>query len=82
MRLPAAANFAMEPVGVDLLNAYVTKMHQATHHDTTVYPAFLKVMNLMATPTSLFHPKLLWRVLRGKPRAQTVTPIGEPEMAY
>lgn len=36
----------------------------------------------MTTPASLFHPKILWRVLWGKPRAQTITPIGEPEMAY
>lgn len=71
-----------KPAGIDLLNAYVTKVHLATHHDTTVYLAFLKVMNLMATPTSLFHPKILWRVLWGKPRTQTVAPIGKPEMAY
>ncbi|MEZ4864248.1 MAG: hypothetical protein R3C14_23245 [Caldilineaceae bacterium] len=71
-----------KPAGVDLLNAYVAKVHQATHHDPTVYLAFLKVMNLMAAPTSLFHPRILWRVLRGKPHAQMVTPLPEPEMAY
>ena len=71
-----------KPMGVDLLNIYVTKVHQATHHDTTVYTAFLKVMNLMATPVSLFHPKILWRVLWGKPGSQALTPTHEPEMAY
>jgi len=71
-----------KPAGIDLLNAYVTKVHQATHYDTTVYMAFLKVMNLMATPMSLFHPKILWRVLWSKPRAQTVAPMREPEVAY
>ena len=68
------------PAGVALLNAYVSKVHQATHHDTMVYLAFLKVINLMATPTSLFHPKILWRVLWSKPRTQTLRSIGEAEM--
>ena len=71
-----------KPVGVDLLNAYVTKVHRATHVDTTVYKAFLKVINLMAMPTSLFHPQIVWRVLWGKPHAQVKTPIGKPELVY
>lgn len=71
-----------KPFGADLLNAYVTKVHQATHHDTMVYAAFLRVMNLMDTPTSLFHPRILWRVLRGQPNVPTATPMGEPEPVY
>lgn len=71
-----------KPAGVDLINGYVAKVHQATHHDTEVYTAFLKVMNLMAAPTSLFHPKILWRVLWGRRRVQTPTVAPEPEMAY
>lgn len=70
-----------KPAGVDLINAYVTKVHQATHHDTAVYTAFLKVMNLMAAPTSLFHPKILWRVL-WRNRKTTSVLVREPEMAY
>lgn len=71
-----------KPAGVDLINAYVTKVHQATHYDTEVYTAFLKVMNLMAAPTSLFHPKILWRVLWGRRSVQTPTVAPEPEMVY
>lgn len=71
-----------KPAGVDLINAYVAKVHQATHHDTEVYTAFLKVMNLMAAPTSLFHPKLLWRVLWGRRRVPMPTVVAEPEMVY
>ncbi len=71
-----------KPAGIALLNAYVPKVHQATHDDPTVYAAFLKVINLMATPMSLFHPNILWRVLWRKPRTQMVTPMHEPEMAY
>lgn len=50
--------------GTDLINAYVTKVQRATHKDPAVYSAFLEVMNLMQPPTSLFRPKVLWRVLR------------------
>jgi len=50
---------------VDFINAYVTKVHRATHHDPVVQKEFLKVMNLMQPPSSLFHPKVLVRVLRG-----------------
>jgi 2-polyprenyl-6-methoxyphenol hydroxylase-like FAD-dependent oxidoreductase len=48
--------------GTDLLNAYVALVHQATHTDSVVYGAFIKVMNLLAPPSYLFHPKILWRV--------------------
>ena len=54
-----------KPFGTDLINRYVTKVHRATLHDEVVGLAFLKVMNLMAPPPSLFHPKILWRVLWG-----------------
>ncbi len=51
-----------------MVNGYVTLVHRATHHDPVVYDAFLKVMNLMQPPTSLMHPKLIWRVLRNARR--------------
>lgn len=52
--------------GTDLINAYVAKVHRATLHDETVGKAFLKVMNLMAPPTSLFQPGVMRRVLLSK----------------
>ena len=60
--------------GTDLINAYVARVHRATHHDPVVYGAFLKVMNLMAPPTSLFRPHLLWRVLRPGSQARSASP--------
>ena len=54
-----------KPPMTDLTNAYLAKVHRATQHDTVVYSQFLKVMNLMAPPTSLMHPKIVWRVLLG-----------------
>ena len=53
-----------KPPMMDFLNAYVAKVHQATHRDSVVYAAFLRVMNLMAPPTSLMSPGIFGRVLR------------------
>jgi hypothetical protein len=39
-------------------------VHRATHRDLVVYDAFLKVMNLLAPPASLFAPPIVLRVLR------------------
>ena len=52
-----------KPPFMDLLNAYVEKVHRATHRDPVVYAQFLRVMNLMEAPTSLMAPGILWRVL-------------------
>jgi 2-polyprenyl-6-methoxyphenol hydroxylase-like FAD-dependent oxidoreductase len=56
-----------KPAGIDFINQYVAKVHRATLHDEVVGRAFLKVMNLMEPPTSLFYPRILWRVLRPRP---------------
>lgn len=52
-----------KPPLMDLLNAYVEKVHKATQHDPVVYAQFLRVMNLMEPPTSLMMPGIMWRVL-------------------
>lgn len=59
-----------KPLGTDLINAYGTLVQQATHHDAVIYEAFLKVMNLMLPPSSLFHPRIIWRVWRATQRQQ------------
>ncbi len=58
-------------LGTDSINSYVERVHKATHNDPVVYGAFLQVMNLKKSPASLFHPKIIWRVLRNKPSVQT-----------
>jgi 2-polyprenyl-6-methoxyphenol hydroxylase-like FAD-dependent oxidoreductase len=63
-----------KPAGTDFINRYVAKVHRATLHDEVVGEAFLKVMNLMAPPPSLFHPRIVWRVLRPKRSIQTAVP--------
>jgi 2-polyprenyl-6-methoxyphenol hydroxylase-like FAD-dependent oxidoreductase len=76
-----AETAGQKPAGVDLINRYVNRVHRASHHDPVVYTAFLKVMNLMAAPTSLFHPRILWRVLRGGgERNPQTAPMPKPQM--
>ncbi len=53
----------VRPRGTALINAYVAQVHRAVHHDPVVFLAFLKVMNLIEPPTSLFHPNIVRRVL-------------------
>ena len=64
-----------KPAGIDFINRYGSRVQRATLHDEVVGEAFLKVMSLMAPPTSLFHPRILWRVLRGRP-SQTKKVMG------
>lgn len=52
-----------KPFATDQINAYVARVHKATHHDPVVYKQFLKVMNLIAPATSLMHPRIARRVL-------------------
>ena len=54
------------PPGIKLINKYVAQIHRATLKDEVVCEAFLKVMGLLKSPSTLFHPKILWRVLRAK----------------
>ena len=51
-----------KPPFTDLINAYVEKVHKATQRDPVVYAQFLRVMSLMAAPTSLMSPRIMWRV--------------------
>jgi hypothetical protein len=52
-----------KPAGVDFINKYISRVHRATLKDPVVCDAFLRVMSLLKAPTSLFHPRILWRVM-------------------
>jgi 2-polyprenyl-6-methoxyphenol hydroxylase-like FAD-dependent oxidoreductase len=55
-----------KPFGVEILNHYVKRLHQATLCDRVVGDAFFKVMNLMTPLSTLFHPQIVWRVLMAR----------------
>jgi 2-polyprenyl-6-methoxyphenol hydroxylase-like FAD-dependent oxidoreductase len=44
---------------------YIGKLHVAARHDAVLSVAFLQVVNMMAPATSLLHPRMALRVLRG-----------------
>jgi 2-polyprenyl-6-methoxyphenol hydroxylase-like FAD-dependent oxidoreductase len=52
------------PPGTNLINRYVALVHRATQRDPVIYRQFLKVMHLIAQPTSLMQPHIMLRVLR------------------
>jgi 2-polyprenyl-6-methoxyphenol hydroxylase-like FAD-dependent oxidoreductase len=54
------------PAAINLINKYVAQIHKATTKDEVVCAAFLKVMGLLKPPALLFHPAILWRVLKAK----------------
>ncbi|MFN2196285.1 MAG: FAD-dependent oxidoreductase [Anaerolineales bacterium] len=47
------------------LNWYLGKLHQAAHNDAEVSIAFLKVINMIAPPPSILHPRIVLRVIKG-----------------
>jgi hypothetical protein len=68
--------------GTDLINYYTARVHRVMAEDTVVAVQFLRVMNLLALPTSLFHPRLLWRILRprfrnGRQEQETLLGAGQ-----
>jgi DNA-binding CsgD family transcriptional regulator len=53
---------------VRFLNWYIGKLHIAAHTDAQVSITFLKVINMIAPPASILHPRILWRVMKGNLR--------------
>jgi hypothetical protein len=49
---------------VRFLNWYIGRVHNAAHHDARVSIAFLKVINMVAPPSSILHPGIVWRVIK------------------
>jgi flavin-dependent dehydrogenase len=56
-------------IGV-FMNWYIDKLHIAAHSDASLSVAFLRVVNMIAPPPSILHPRIALRVLRGNLRAR------------
>lgn len=70
--------------GVDFINWYMTFVHRTAQRDEEVQRCFLLAMNMMAPPTIMFRPNILWRVLKHhltRRRQPPLTPAGQPATA-
>jgi 2-polyprenyl-6-methoxyphenol hydroxylase-like FAD-dependent oxidoreductase len=62
------------PLAVRLVNAYIARLQRAATHDPKVSVAFIRVINLVAAPASLFLPWIVLRVIFGGGRRAEVDP--------
>ncbi|MBX3634280.1 MAG: monooxygenase [Rubrivivax sp.] len=62
------------PFPVRLVNAYLARLQRLAVHDAVLAGAFLRVVQMLAPPASLFAPALAWRVWRGVRRAPAAAP--------
>jgi 2-polyprenyl-6-methoxyphenol hydroxylase-like FAD-dependent oxidoreductase len=51
---------------VRFLNWYIGKLHLAAHDDAQVSIAFLKVINMIAPPPTILHPRIALRVAKAR----------------
>jgi 2-polyprenyl-6-methoxyphenol hydroxylase-like FAD-dependent oxidoreductase len=51
------------PRGLEVGNRYVAMVHRAVTRDARVYGQFLRVLNLLDSPNTLFRPSIIARVL-------------------
>ena len=52
------------PLGFAISGRYLERLHVVAAEDRVVCRAFMEVLNLLASPTSLLSPPIAWRVLR------------------
>ena len=50
--------------GTRFINAYVEQIHKLSHHDEAVCKAFFMVTHMLKQPISLFHPSIIWKVVK------------------
>lgn len=62
------------PFPMRWINAYVARVQRVAASDAHVAGAFVKVMHMVAAPSSLFASGVLWRVMRSRSRPAT-TPL-------
>ncbi len=69
LRFPQLAG--CRPPGLKLLQAYCGRVFRLCGHDRAVYRRFIQVLQMVSGPWVLFHPRVLWAVLRhgDRPRA-------------
>jgi hypothetical protein len=69
------------PLILRLSNTYVERLLRVAEHDPVVATAFNDVCDLLAPPTEVMRPRILWRVLRGNLR-RPPRPRSEPHIRH
>jgi 2-polyprenyl-6-methoxyphenol hydroxylase-like FAD-dependent oxidoreductase len=69
------------PFGIKLNHWYTAQIFDLCATDPTVYSAFQQVLNLLKGPEILFHPAILWRVLRHQLRKIGLPGSRQPSVA-
>lgn len=86
IRWPTTEGGAQPDPVTRLVQGYLDKVLSVAPHNPAVAEAFFHVQNMLKGPESLFHPKVLWQVLKpqsGKPAFQPapVRGMGQPVTA-
>lgn len=55
------------------INWYIGKLHVAARQDAALSVAFLRVVNMIDPATSILHPRMMLRIMRGNLRRETRT---------
>ncbi|WP_277552437.1 FAD-dependent oxidoreductase [Halobaculum limi] len=53
-----------KPRSTDLTSRYLSRLNRKAHTDGVLRDAFMRVLMMERPPTTLFHPKIVWRVLK------------------
>lgn len=80
LRWPGAEGGLQPDAVTRLVQRYLDRVLRTMPHNPVVAEAFYHVQNMLKPPTSLFHPRILWQVLR-QPLPQVTTPVApRPEV--
>lgn len=53
-----------KPLGTSLMNRYLSRLTRKAHTDGVLAEAFARVIMMERRPSSLFRPRIMWRVLK------------------
>ena len=78
IRWPTTVGGAKPDPVTKLVQGYLDRVLAVAPHNPAVAEAFFQVQNMLKGPESLFHPKILWQVLKPQPskRAAQPAPVG------
>lgn len=74
IRWPGAEGGLQPDAVTRLIQRYLDRVLRTMPHNPVVAEAFYHVQNMLKPPTSLFHPRVLWQVLR-QPLPQVTPPV-------